>query len=86
MDIASDKQVEADVETPENAFLSEHFDIFTLDTTIIATGLGQLIDEGTIDASAKLFILVAIQRQRNPRIGHYEVSTLDAIERVVNAA
>ena len=86
MELASDKQVEVDVESPDGAFLSNQFDIFTLDTTMIATGLGQLLDEGTIDTSAKQFILVAIQRQRNPSLGHYEASTLDAIERVVNAA
>jgi uncharacterized protein YfeS len=86
MDLASDKQVELDVESPDGAFLANQYDIFTLDTTIIATGLGQLVDEGTIDDSAKQFILVAIQRQRNPNLDYYEASTLDAIERVVNAA
>jgi len=86
MDLASDKQVEVDVESLDGAFLANQYDIFTLDTTIIATGLGQLVDEGTIDDSAKQFILVAIQRQRNPNLDYYEASTLDAIERVVNAA
>ena len=32
----SDTQIETDLESPDGAFLSEGFDIFTLDTTIIA--------------------------------------------------
>jgi len=32
--------------TPDDAFMSEAFDIFTLDATVIGTALGQLIDEG----------------------------------------
>lgn len=84
--LASDEQVELDSENPDNAFLAEHFDMFTLDTTIIATGLGQLMDEGTIDPDAKPFIHVAIKRQRNPKAGHYDLTTLDAIARVVDMA
>ena len=84
--LASDEQIERDAQNPGDAFLAEHFDVFTLDTTIIATGLGQLMDEGTIDADAKPFIRVAIKRQRNPKAGRYDVETLDAIARVVDAA
>jgi uncharacterized protein YfeS len=84
--LATDEQIELDAQEPGDAFLAEHFDVFTLDTTIIATGLGQLMDEGTIDADAKPFIRVAIKRQRNPKAGHYDVETLDAIARVVDAA
>ena len=84
--LASDEQIELDAQKPGDAFLAEHFDMFTLDTTIIATGLGQLMDEGTIDADAKPFIRVAIRRQRNPKAGRYDVATLDAIARVVDAA
>ncbi len=60
-DLASESQIELDVKNPDDAFLGEHFDIFTLDTTIIATGLGQLMDEGTIDSEAKPFIHIAIK-------------------------
>jgi uncharacterized protein YfeS len=84
--LASDEQIERDAQNPGDAFLAEHFDGFTLDTTIIATGLGQLMDEGTIDADAKPFIRVAIRRQRNPKACRYDVETLDAIARVVDAA
>ena len=84
--LATDEQVALDVESPGNAFLSEHFDIFTLDVTIIATGLGQLMDEGKIDKDAKPYILIAIERQRNPRIGCFDNATLDAVLRVVTAA
>lgn len=31
--LASDDQIEADVDNPEDAFLSDHYDMFTLDTT-----------------------------------------------------
>ncbi|MEC5142743.1 hypothetical protein [Chitinophaga sp. 212800010-3] len=37
--------------------------IFTLDTSIIATAFGQLVDEGTIDADIKPLVLIAIERQ-----------------------
>jgi len=45
---------------------SEDFDdyqyIFTLDISVIATGFGQLVDEGKIDNEAKPIILLAINR------------------------
>ncbi|MGI9458057.1 MAG: hypothetical protein ACR2NU_15940, partial [Aeoliella sp.] len=44
--LCSDARIERDLENPEDAFLAEHYDMFTLDTTIIATALGQLMDEG----------------------------------------
>lgn len=81
--LASADQVEADLANPDEALFSDLFDMFTLDTTIIATGLGQLMDEGKIDKDAKPFIHVAIKRQRNPKAGHYDEMTLDAIARVV---
>ena len=84
--LASDDQIEMDVENPEEAFMGDRFDMFTLDTTIIATGLGQLMDEGKIDPDAKPFIRVAIKRQRNPNAGHYDAATLDSIARVVDEA
>lgn len=84
--IASNEQMELDAANPEGAFLADQYDMYTLDTTIIATCLGQLMDEGTIDADAKPFIHVAIKRQRNPKAGHYDPTTLDAIARVVDAA
>lgn len=46
---------------------NEDFDdqqyIFTLDVSVIATGFGQLVDEGRIEAEAKPCILRAIKRQ-----------------------
>ncbi len=65
---------------------SDDWDPFTLDTTIIATGLGQVMDEGTIDDDAKPFLDIAIQRQRIPGAGPYDTLSLDAIERVVRDA
>ncbi|XZE52537.1 molybdate metabolism regulator [Planctomycetaceae bacterium SH139] len=84
--LASDAQIEIDAANPDDAFLAQHYDMYTLDTTIIATGLGQLMDEGSIDSDAKPFMHVAIKRQRNPKAGHYDASTLDAIARVVDDA
>jgi len=84
--LADDAQIEADLAKPAAALLADQYDMFTLDTTLIATGLGQLMDEGKIDADAKRFLRVAIRRQRHPALGHYDPSTLDAIARVVEEA
>ncbi len=84
--LASDAQIEKDTANPDDALLGDQFDMYTLDTTIIATGLGQLMDEGVIDSTAKPFMQVAVKRQRNPKAGHYDAATLDAIVRVVNEA
>ena len=37
--------------------------LFTLDISVIATGFGQLVDEGAIDAQNKSTINIAIERQ-----------------------
>jgi uncharacterized protein YfeS len=42
---------------------SHYSDAFTFDATIIATVLGQLVDEGRVDAEAKPFARAAIRRQ-----------------------
>lgn len=84
--LASDEQIEEDLANPDVAFLGDHYDMFTLDTTIIATGLGQLMDEGAIDAAAKPYLRVAIRRQRHRKVKHYSEETLDAISRVVSEA
>ena len=42
---------------------ADYPDTFTFDATIIATVLGQLVDEGRIDTDAKPFANRAIQRQ-----------------------
>ena len=62
--------------------------MFTLDATIIATALGQLLDEGRIDAEAKPYVRVAIHRQMHPLVVTSELrqDILVAIERVVGAA
>ncbi len=65
---------------------SENWDPLTLDATLIATGLGQLMDEGRIDVDAKPIIEIAIRRQRIPGSGPFDSATLDAIERVIRDA
>ena len=69
-----------------SAYQSDNWDSFALDATIIATGLGQLMDEGTIDERAQSFLGIAIQRQRVPGAGQFDSHALDAIERVVRDA
>lgn len=84
--LCSDEQIQRDLEDPDSAFLADAYDIFTVDTTIIATALGQLLDEGSIDAGAKQFVNVAIRRQLHPGVAAYDRERLFAIQRVVDAA
>ncbi|MBN1911515.1 MAG: molybdate metabolism regulator [Pirellulales bacterium] len=84
--LCTDDRIERDLARPEEGFLAAHFDMFTLDTTIIATALGQLIDEGTIDTDAKPYVQVAIRRQLHPSVQEYDPDILIAIQRVVDAA
>jgi len=44
-------------------FDEQHY-IYTLDTSVIATALGQLVDEGLIEADYKYYVQVAINRLR----------------------
>jgi uncharacterized protein YfeS len=84
----SDEVVERDLANPDDAFLADAYDIFTLDATIIATALGQLMDEGRIDKEAKPYIKVAINRQLHPQIltSEHRKNVLLAVNRVVDAA
>lgn len=68
--------------------LSDHYDSFTLDATVIATGLGQLLDEWRIDLDAKPYLRVAIKRQLHPEIltSKHRKRILDAVTRVVDQA
>ena len=86
--LCSDESIARDVADPADAFLADQYDMFTLDTTVIATALGQLMDEGTIDAEAKPYVYVALKRQLHPKLkGHDERrGMLMAIRRVVDAA
>ncbi|MFN5982312.1 MAG: hypothetical protein ACK46Y_04030 [Fluviicola sp.] len=47
----------------EDEDFDDHYYIFTLDVSVIATGFGQLVDEGTIDQQNKPIIQLAIDRQ-----------------------
>jgi len=89
----------ADVDTLESSDLSAqsfgYGDAFTLDATIIATILGQLIDEGCIDSAAKPLAFIAISRQSHPKIlAEYPEETianerrciLEAVRKVIEAA
>jgi uncharacterized protein YfeS len=86
--LCTNQAIERDLENPDEAFLGEDYDMFTLDATVIATALGQLLDEGRIDPEAKPFVRVAIKRQMHPKVltsGHRK-KILQAVERVVKAA
>lgn len=48
----------------EDEEFNDHQYIFTLDISVIATGFGQLVDEGVIDAQNKPLIQLAISRQK----------------------
>ncbi len=86
--LCADGRIEADLKSPDDAFLASHYDVFTLDTTIIATALGQLMDEGTIDISAKPYVMTAITRQLHLRICEDDArrEILTATRKVVQAA
>ena len=69
------------------------YDPWTLDVTIIATGLSQLVDEGRIDPETKPLMRTAVKRQRSSvwrtstwSEGAFETDVLDAIDRVIEAA
>ncbi|WP_445457516.1 hypothetical protein [Flavobacterium sp. HNIBRBA15423] len=57
-----------DEELIRQKIIDNNFDdkqyIYALDTSIIATALGQLVDEGTIEVDYKYYVQVAINRQR----------------------
>lgn len=70
-------------------------DAFTLDATIIATVLGQLVNEGRIDIEAKPFAEIAIARQSHAHIlaqfsdeavAVERRKILQAVQRVIEAA
>jgi hypothetical protein len=65
---------------------ADHFDMFTLDTTVIATGLGQLVDEGRIDEDAKPYLHVAVKRQLGASPSAHRPHILRLVRRVFDAA
>ncbi|MDY3555224.1 hypothetical protein R5W24_004363 [Gemmata sp. JC717] len=87
-DLCSDEAVAQALEKPGEAFLAGAYDMFTLDATVIATCLGQLLDEGRIDAAAKPYVRVAIRRQLHPRVVTSERrrEILLAVQRIVDPA
>jgi uncharacterized protein YfeS len=87
-EICSDEAVALAHETPTEAFLADAYDMSTLDATVIATSLGQLLDEGRIDLAAKPYVRVAIERQLHPKVvtSEWRKEILLAVRRVVDAA
>jgi uncharacterized protein YfeS len=71
----------------------EGWNAFTLDATIMATALGQLLDEGHIDAEARPCARVAVERQLHPMIlatwGEHEAERerlMQAVRKVIDLA
>ena len=87
-DLISDEKIKSDLKNPESAFMSESWNTYTLDTTIIATCLGQLMDEGKIDTEAKEIMDIAIARQSHPllNMGEEHLSILRQIKVVADKA
>lgn len=83
--LATDAQIIADTENPSAAFFADSMDMYTLDITIIGTALGQLVDEGSVDTSAKQFVEVALKRQSHPAAKVQPTETIDLIREAVNA-
>jgi uncharacterized protein YfeS len=86
--VCTDDAIARDVADPDGAFLAEAYDMFTLDATVIATALGQLLDEGRIDADAKPYVRVAVKRQLHPQVvtSDHRKDILLAVQRVIEAA
>lgn len=86
--LCSDKAITRDLNNPDKAFLADDYDSFTLDATVIATALGQLLDEGHIDNEVKSYVCVAITRQSHPKIvtSQWRAEILRKVRRVVDAA
>ena len=86
--LCTDAAIEQALDEPQDAFLADSYDMFTLDATVIATALGQLLDEGRIDPEAKAYVHVAIQRQLHPKVvsSAHRHQVLLAVKRVVDQA
>ncbi len=86
--LCTDTQIQADMAKPDQAFMADAFDMFTLDATILATGLGQLLDEGRVDPSAKPFLNVALTRQQHPAVvtSEHRATVLEALQRALKQA
>ena len=83
--LTTDAQIVADTEDPDSAFFAEGMDMYTLDITIIGSALTQLVDEGSIDASAKQHVEIALTRQSHPTARVLPQETLDLIRDALNA-
>jgi uncharacterized protein YfeS len=60
LSLLSPEKIKAQLEDPN--FDDEQY-VFTLDISVIATGFGQLVDEGKIDGDVKPFVALALERQ-----------------------
>jgi len=76
----------------DNDYNDQQF-IFTLDISVIATGFGQLVDEGIIEQNSKTLIKLAIDRQKvwtelNEEWNYKEeyINNLIVLERILKEA
>jgi uncharacterized protein YfeS len=69
-----------------------HNEVWRRDTNIIASALAQLVHEGSIDAGAKPFVMLAVARQSHPAVLAYNSNTrsrtlmMERIRAVIEAA
>ena len=67
--------------------------IIDLDITVIGTGFGQLITEGTIDEEIKPFIKLALERQAHPLVAeayardpHIRIAYMEKLKEILERA
>lgn len=86
-EILEEAQIERELTRDERTRRYAEYDAFTLDATIIATVLGQLIDEGRIDEQVKPYARLAVRRQLHPKMlfDEQRKTILLAVLRVIDA-
>ena len=88
LDLISDEVILRSIKSPRKAFLGSEYDPDDLDVSVIATCLGQLMDEGKIDRTIKAFASVAIGRQSHRLLepSKDRLKVLKACSRVIHDA
>ncbi|MDU1892379.1 MAG: hypothetical protein E6767_16965 [Dysgonomonas sp.] len=88
--LVNEDKVNEQINNPD---FDDHQYIFTLDTSVIATALGQLVDEGLIEVEYKYYVQVAINRLRIWASLHKEwkykdeyIRRLNIIEKILEKA
>lgn len=85
LELTTDDAITVAIKFPKKAFLGKEYTPEDLDMTVLATVLGQLIDEGKIEKTLKPFALVAIARlsHKSSNPTRHRLKVLKACSRVV---